>query len=322
MEVMKRVSFWIGSVAMLSLSACSDDASKNTPQVVPDNMVLIPAAEFTMGSNELDDTGQQHEFGFREPMYLDEHPQHQVTVPAVLFDVYEVTNIDYKNYVQSVKIDPPAHWVQTGYNAYFHVLESFEVDKLRQIAVDYFQVDRDTSTMDEKALLAAISDVQKGRDNLPVTGVSWYDAASYCKWLGKRLPTEAEWERVARGTDARIYPWGNDWDESMSNTGAQGEGDSVVVPGGSFAQDRTPAGVFDMGGNVSEWVSDWYAPYPGAEYESPFYGDIHKVIKGGGAGVGHYALSYFFRSSRRGQADPSAVSTDVGFRCAMSVATQ
>jgi len=319
---MKRLSCVLGSVLVLSLAGCSDDGPTPASVAVPDKMVLILASEFTMGSNEVDDAGKQQEFGFREPMYLDEHPQHKASLPAVLFDIYEVTNVDYKNYIQTTKVDPPAHWIQSGYNAYFHVLESFDADKLRQIATDYFYVDMDTSTMDEKALLAAISEVQLSRDGLPVTGVSWYDAASYCSWLGKRLPTEAEWERVARSTDARVYPWGNDWNADLANTGSVGDGDNVVMVGGSFPQDRTAEGVYDMGGNVSEWVSDWYAPYPGGEYESPFYGDIHKVIKGGGAGVGHYALSYFFRSSRRGQADPSAVSTDVGFRCAISVNAQ
>lgn len=304
---------WI--VLPLLLIGCgkSDQARVATP---PAGMVLVPAGEFIMGSDKIDDAGKQAEFGFREPMYLDEHPQHRVMVNAFYIDQHEVTSADYKQFMLETNITPPQPWVQNGYNVSKARLSEFDIATLRKIAADYFQLDMDTGKLDKPQLLAELEKIQQQRDPLPVTAVSWYDAASYCLWRGKRLPGEAEWEKAARGSDGRDYPWGSEWQPSMSNIG---DGESVLANVGSYEGDRSVYGVYDLGGNVSEWVDDWYRPYAGAEYKSPFYGDIHKVIKGGGAGVGHYALSYFFRSPRRGQADPSAMSTDVGFRCAKSV---
>ena len=306
-------SLWL--VLPLALLGCDHKGEQARVETPPTGMVLIPGGEFIMGSNKVDDAGKQAEFGFREPMYLDEHPQHRVTVNAFYIDQYEVKSADYKQFVLETNIEPPQLWVQNGYNVSQARLSEFDVEALRQIAADYFQLDMDSSKLDKTQLLAELEKIQQQRGLLPVTAVNWYDAASYCRWHAKRLPIEAEWEKAARGSDGREYPWGNEWLPEKSNIG---DGESVLANVGSYEGDRSVYGVYDLGGNVSEWVDDWYRPYPGAEYLSPYYGDIHKVIKGGGAGVGHYALSYFFRSPRRGQADPSAMSTDVGFRCAQS----
>lgn len=308
------------SLGLLVLSGCSDD--KPEPQIMPApvGMVLIPAGEFLMGSDEVDTQGKQEEFGFREPMYLDEHPKHAVTLKAFYIDRYEVSNGDYKQFVIENHVEPPPPWIQSGYNASEHRLATLPLDKLRQAAVDYFQLDRDTTKMERPEILADLKKIQAQRDRLPATAMSWYDAASYCRWQGKRLPAEAEWEKAARGTDGKRYPWGDEWDQSKANVGDNDSG--ITVAPASYPADKSVYGVFDMGGNVSEWVNDWYRPYPGAEYQSELYGDISKVVKGGGAGVGHYALSYFYRSSRRGQADPLVLSVDVGFRCAQSVNRQ
>lgn len=297
------------------LTACE----QKQPQIMPppEGMVLIPAGEFLMGSDEVDTEGKQKEFGFREPMYLDEHPEHSVMLDAFYIDQFEVSNADYKRFVLETRIKPPPPWIQNGYNATEHRLNTFPLETLRQVALDYFQLDRDTTQMDRSQILAELTKIQARRDKLPVSAVSWYDAASYCRWRDKRLPREAEWEKAARGSDGRRYPWGDAWDQSKANVGDNDAG--ITMPLGSYPEDKSVYGVFDLGGNVSEWVNNWYQPYPGANYQSEFYGDIQKVVKGGGAGVGHYALSYFFRSSRRGQTDPSSMSVDVGFRCAKSV---
>lgn len=299
-------------VTAILLTGCGKEPP---PLPAPPQMVLVPAGEFLFGSDKVDTSGQQQEFGFRKPMYLDEHPARRVRLPAFYIDQYEVSNAAYKHFVQVTHSAEPADWVQNGYNVRDEKLQAFPIDMLRQVAADYFRLDMDTTVMTREVLLAEIAKVQRARDRLPVTAVSWYDAAAYCRWAGKRLPSEMEWEKAARGTDGRDYPWGNSWDGRKANTG-EGQAEVELVPGGTFAQDRSVYGVYDLAGNVSEWVADWYAPYPGSTFRSEFYGGIHKVIRGGGAGVGHYALSYFFRAARRGQADPSAVSTDVGFRCA------
>lgn len=305
-------------LAML-LTACSsqENAQPNKPHTREEGMIFIPASEFEMGSNKVDKEGIQKQFGFVDPLYADEHPPHRVSLKAYFIDKLEVSNAQYKDFVQSLPYREPPHWIQNGYNVHDEKLLNAPVDRLRWIASDYFKLDRDTEKMSKDELLAALQSVQRDRDKLPVTGVSWYDAYSYCKATGKRLPTEAEWEHAARGAQGTEFPWGNTWEAANTNTGDQGDGEAVM-PVGSMAKDRSSFGAQDMAGNVSEWVNDWYEAYPGANYRHMAYGGIHKVVRGGGAGAGHYAISAFFRSARRAHADPSTMSTDVGLRCAKS----
>lgn len=284
-----------------------------------EGMVLVPAGPFIMGSNKRDTEGLQARYGFEKPLYVNEHPAHRVVLPAFYIDRFEVTNAEFKEFVRRTAYPELPGWIQNGYNVYDEKLRSAHVSNLRWIARDYFQIDRDPERMDKEALLAALFEIQRHRDRLPVTGVTWYDADNYCRWRGKRLPTEAEWEKAARGTDGREFPWGDEWRPDWTNTGALAEGPEAVMPVGSFPQDRSPYGVMDLGGNVSEWVADRYAPYPGSDLVLAPGEHAHRVVKGGGAGVGHYSLSVFFRSARRAHADPGRRSTDVGFRCALDV---
>ena len=124
----------------------------------------------------------------------------------------------------------------------------------------------------------------RGKADHPVTYVSWEDANAYCEWAGKRLPTDQEWEKAARGTDGRIFPWGDEFDAEKANTPLRWQlvgsfGDTTPV--GSFKEGVSPNGVYDMSGNVWEWTSSWYKAYPGNKVASESYGERYKTLKGG-----------------------------------------
>lgn len=145
----------------------------------------------------------------------------------------------------------------------------------------------------------------EGRENNAAI-VNWFQADSYARWAGKRLPTEKEWEKAARGTDGRIFPWGNTFDESYVVW------DQKTSRGGSIARPKSPYGCFDMAGSVWEWTADWYQPYPGNKIPMEQYGRKYKVMRGGS----NFNNWSFYRTTQRYYLHPQEISRYfVGFRC-------
>ena len=196
----------------------------------------------------------------------------------------------------------------------------------RTVVVATFSIDADEVTRAEYGACvvagacqaAAGARADDATSKLPVTGVSWSDADTYCKWNNKRLPTEAEWERAARGTDGRTYPWGETLDCARGNFGNyDGEGRCPHNPGRPVAVGSYGGGeLHDLAGNVWEWVADWYdARYyrraPSTNPRGPRHGE-RRVVRGG-ACCSMFGLP---RASNRNAFPPDYRDDDLGFRCA------
>lgn len=201
----------------------------------------------------------------------DEKPAHKVFVDAFEIDQFEVTNEQFQAFVE-----------QTGY-----VTEAEKAGESRTWRT-----------------------FAEGKPRHPVVMVTWNDAVAYCQWCGKRLPTEAEWEKAARGTEGFIYPWGNEWALDKANTEESGYRGTTIV--GSFPAGASPYGVMDMAGNVAEWTSDWYDAYPGSTFTSAYFGKKYRVIRGGG----WFSDSHLVRTTERSCSTVDLRNDDVGFRCA------
>jgi iron(II)-dependent oxidoreductase len=241
----------------------------------PDEMILIPEGIFLMGSTEQQALAawRENDSGYGKESYLAEYPQRKIALPDFYIDKKEVSNGDFKMFVDATHHTAPALWADQNLNS----------------------------------------------SNRPVVGVSWNDADAYCRWLGKRLPTEPEWEKAARGMDGRIWPWGNSWDPTKDNHGNGTEygldgsdGYEYTAPVGAELG-ASPYGALNMAGNVYEWVADDFDAYPENDrYDQPDFGKGFKVIKGGAYTDGKIEQ----RPASRIGYQKDFKDVDIGFRCA------
>lgn len=224
--------------------------------------------------------------------YEDEYPYHAVTLSAYQIGKYEVTVGEYQQCVTNGACNNNG-----DYTHYY------------------------TNTDESSCNLGA-----DGKGSHPMQCVTWYGAKAYCEWIGRRLPTEAEWEKAARGIDGRIYPWGNEPIVSCDNAviddenagGIGGCGASGTMPVGSKPNGVSPYGAYDMVGSVWELVndryaSDYYASSPTNNPMGPETGDL-SVLRGGAWTEGYPDQS--LRTSCRANGPPVYLSAVYGFRCA------
>jgi sulfatase modifying factor 1 len=218
------------------------------------------------------------------PADADESPKHKVFLDAFYIGKFEVTNRDYALFVKA-----------TGRRA--------------------------PENDDPKYSLWRGTAMLEGVADLPVINVSWDDAVAYCQWIGGRLPTEAEWEKAARGTDARTYPWGNDpvtgnrTNYSIENV-TFWEGPATLAKVHQYDFGRSPYGAYEMAGNVWEWVEDWYDHdyYKNGAMQNPKgpADGKERVVRGGGWQSNPVTV----RSANRNKHQPSDKRVYIGFRCA------
>lgn len=199
-------------------------------QDLPEDMILIAEGLFFMGSTKQDITNLlELDHNIEAERLENEIPQHKVYLNAYLIDKYPVTNAQYKKFIESGGYMQKTFWSDDGWQ---YIVQ--------------------TKPLENNELDGAFHD----QADCPVVNISWYEAEAFASWAGKRLPTEAEWEKAARGTDGRIYPWGNEFDKTRLNCAeAKIEKPTAVT---KYPQGQSIYGCFDMAGNVWEWTADWY----------------------------------------------------------------
>lgn len=208
---------------------------------------------------------------------INDNPTHQIYLDGYYLDKYEVTNAHYKTCVDSDVCELPYQLSSKTRPSYYGNTQF---------------------------------------DNYPVLAVDYDQAKIYCEWRGSQLPTEAQWEKAARGTDERRYPWGNEQSDPTFANYDDNQGDTTVV--GSYESGVSPYGVYDMAGNVWEWVADWYAEkyYQNSPTFNPTGPDdgVNPVVRGGAWNTNWSQLEVFHRFI-----NPPNRYTSVGFRCAKDV---
>lgn len=199
------------------------------------------------------------------------------------------------------------------------VLDAFAIDRYEVTNFQYQQFVDATGHRKSGPPSRYAKNMSKMRGvNQPVVYVSWEDAEAYCHWKGARLPTEAEWEKAMRGTDGRLWPWGNVEQPNGANWARVQDGHDVTASVGTVLTDKSPYGVMDGAGNVMEWVADWYAESyfgeaPEQNPQSPESGTF-RVLRGGG----YATTGADIRITSRSKMVPDFRDETIGFRCAVS----
>ncbi len=182
-----------------------------------------------------------------------------------------------------------------------------------EITLPAFYIDKYEVTNAEFKEVFAAHEFPSGWDNYPVVGVTWTQAVDYAQAVGKRLPTEMEWEKAARGSQGLEFPWGNTYDPALCNS--EDADENAPAERGAYIEGLSPYGCVDMAGNVYEWTQDWYQAYEGNKVVTKDYGQVFRVLRGGSFRSGRFDV----RTAKRHYDRVSAGRNDYGFRCARDV---
>lgn len=334
--MMRLVEKWIAAVVGSALLAagCSRQPPEAGETIVSERdgsmMIVIPASRFWMG-NETSHEDLANKAPPGKPLYPyhiliaraekawrleEERPLREVKVKAFAIDRTEVSNAQYRLFLD---------WVEANGDATVrHPDQPVGKSHTPRYWKAYNPLMSDTTS----ARLTPFEKDTFMAPDRPVVGVDWFDAYAFAKWAGKRLPSEAEWEFAARGTDGRLWPWGNEWSWGLCNIGGDKTGfdtryktkdrDGFVysAPVGWFPDSASPFGCLDMAGNVAEWCADWYSEnaYKTAsdhDPQGPQRGEYRSIRGGSSQSVPSEA-----RCSARSYQEPGFRKFTLGFRCA------
>jgi len=261
-------------------------------------MILIPAGEFLRGTREENVDAIAAKYNTEPKRIKRELPQRKVFVEEFEIAKSPVTNAEFQRFVEAT-----GYRTQAEQNGYGNIWKGSTWEPVE--GADWRHPQGPDSSLE-------------GKTNHPVVQVNWHDARAYCEWLSEkigksyRLPLEKEWEKAARGTDGREFPWGDEWSESRCNTAEGDPGTTTSVGKYSLHGGDSPYGVADMAGNVWEWCADWFQAYRGKSFPDTYYGERSKrVLRGSSWKDSRVGARCAYR-----EGDPPTHMDDrIGFRC-------
>ena len=288
LKIKSQIAYWIGGVAILALGIgllSSLDGNELSFVPTPTNVDATNTSSSTPFSAEIKDvkgvpmalvSAGEFTMGHEWFYASNEKPEHQIYLDAFYMDKYEVTNALYKDCIEAGGCTLPQNSSSNTRSSYY-----------------------DNSEFND----------------YPVVYIDWSQSKAYCEWRGASLPTEAQWEKAARGADERSYPWGEGLDCDKANYSHCKSGDTTPV--GSYENGKSPYGIYDLSGNVWEWVADWYdsnyyANSPSTNPLGPASGQ-YRILRGGASGYYNY---YGPTAYARNKYSQEFGSFNIGFRCA------